>query len=299
MLSILIPTYNFNVYPTAKEIVKQCYELDVVFELICFDDCSKSILNRKNEKINNLKNSTFIAQSNNAGYTENRNNLAAEAKYEFLLFLDGDSIIIRNNFIKKYLDCINPQVDVIYGGRVHPIFIHDENKILRWKYGKYKEYKSPQVRSKSPYKTLMFHNTLIKKSCFDQIKFDTEITSYGHDDTVLAFQISLKKLNVKHIDNPIEHGDIDNNLEFINKTENAVRNLLTLHHKNKIDVSFVSLLTYFDILKKLNLKRFMGFNFRLFQTLIKKQLQSKNSSLFLFNYYKLVYMCYLDSKNNN
>lgn len=40
MLSILIPTYNYNVVPLVLELQKQCLEYKIHFEIIVFDDGS-------------------------------------------------------------------------------------------------------------------------------------------------------------------------------------------------------------------------------------------------------------------
>ena len=40
MLSILIPTYNYNVFPLAQSIHKQCSDIDIDFEIIVLDDAS-------------------------------------------------------------------------------------------------------------------------------------------------------------------------------------------------------------------------------------------------------------------
>jgi hypothetical protein len=57
---------------------------------------------------------------------------------------------------------------------------------------------------------------------FNKIKFDTT-AKYGHDDTQLAFEISLAKMQSNHIENPVEHGDIDTNLVYLNKTKASLR----------------------------------------------------------------------------
>ena len=170
MLSILIPTYNYN------------------------------------EKINSLKNSKFIAQKQNAGYRGNRNNLVKKSKYEYLLFIDGDSIINNKNFLFNYISNLDNYVDIIYGGRTRPINIDDANKKLRWKYGKQIEDKTAMVRNKNIYKSLMFNNTLIRKECFNSIKFDTSVTKFGWLVTItrnkfvkiLNFYTNLKKIKINY-----------------------------------------------------------------------------------------------------
>ena len=80
MLSILIPTYNYNVYPLAYQLEQQACASNIIFEIICFDDGSTSKLNLENEKINTLKNSKFIALKKNIGLSNNRNKLAESAE---------------------------------------------------------------------------------------------------------------------------------------------------------------------------------------------------------------------------
>jgi glycosyltransferase involved in cell wall biosynthesis len=293
MLSILVPLYNYNVYPLAKQIVDQALKLDIDFEFICIDDASGSPLNVENERVNALKNAKFIAQKTNAGYRGNRNNLAAMSKYDYLLFIDGDSIIIDSNYISNYLDNLTENTDIIYGGRTHPKNINDSNKKLRWKYGKYIEDKTASMRNKNIYKTLMFNNTLIRKECFNLIKFDTSITKYGHDDTLFAFQVKNLQLNVMHINNPIKHGDIDNNDTFIKKTEEGIINLFHIYHTKKIDSNFVRIMRLYSVLEKTRLKFIVILVFKLLNTSLKKQLKSSNPSLFLFNFYKIGLLCTL------
>ncbi len=290
MLSVLIPLYNYNAFPLAKAIVEQSLKLNIDFELICIDDASNSELNTENEKINTLQNARFIAQKVNAGYRGNRNNLAAMAKFDYLLFIDGDSIIISKDYIKNYVENLSKDTQIIYGGRVHPDAIADKNKTLRWKYGKYVEDKTAEVRQKGIYKTLMFNNTLIEKTCFSAIEFDTSLTKYGHDDTVFSFEVSKAKLNVKHINNPVEHGDIDSNQEFLRKTEEGLINLHNIYYSKKVDYKFIRMLNFYNWLEVFWLTSFVAFIFKLIKSFLKKQLTSSKPSLLAFNFYKLGFL---------
>ena len=51
MLSILIPTYNYDCYDLVKELHRQATELNIEFEIIVADDCS-TINIANNKKIN-------------------------------------------------------------------------------------------------------------------------------------------------------------------------------------------------------------------------------------------------------
>ena len=295
MLSILIPTYNYCIFPLVNALQKQCEENNFTYEIIGIDDGSKSVLNLENDSINLLENCVFISLSENIGLSENRNLLAAKAKYSNLLFLDGDSIIIASNYIKNYLNNIETN-DIVYGGRVHPKRITSSKQKLRWKYGRNIEDKTSNQRNSSVYKTLMFNNTVIKKSCFDQIKFDSNLKKYGHEDTLFAYQVSLLNLKVLHIENAIEHGAIDESAVFISKVKNSLNNLILLDKENKIKPSFIKMLSLYHVLKDYKLQYFVAYFFNVSNKILYKQLVSKNPSLFLFNLYRLGYFCSISSK---
>ena len=54
MLSVLIPTYDYNCFPFVHELHNQLLKEKISFEIICFDDGSNSISNLENQKINSL-----------------------------------------------------------------------------------------------------------------------------------------------------------------------------------------------------------------------------------------------------
>jgi glycosyltransferase involved in cell wall biosynthesis len=292
MLSILIPVYNYNVSSLAKALHKQCLECKIEFEIICQDDGSNSELNKDNEKINLLENCFFVSLTKNIGLSSNRNLLASKAKYPNLLYIDGDSVVVNKNYIQNYLDNIQSS-DIVYGGRIHPVTVASTEQKLRWKYGKFIEDKTASQRNLATYKTLMFNNTLIKKKCINQIKFDSSLTKYGHEDTLFAYEVSKSNFQVKHIDNAIEHGDIDQSPIFISKVKNSLNNLVLLDQQNKINPDFVKILGFYYSLKKLKLVLPGNIFFKIFNKVLFKQLCSQNPSLFLFNLYRISYICSL------
>ena len=160
MLSILVPIYNYNVFPLVVALHKQCKDCEIDFEILCQDDASNSSLNACNEQVNEMSNCSFVSLKENLAHRANRNSLASQAKFDYLLFIDGDSIIIHDKFIKKYIDTLE-DFDVVYGGRLHPKKCPSNHQKLRWKYGKFIEDKSAENRKKNPYQSLLFNNTVI------------------------------------------------------------------------------------------------------------------------------------------
>ena len=292
MLSILIPIYNYNVFPLVSELHKQCMESGIDFEILCQDDASFSALNTENEKVNTLSHCSFVALTQNIAHRANRNSLVEKSKYEYLLFIDGDSNIISPDYIKKYLSNLNG-FDIVYGGRLHPENCPSNNQKLRWKYGKFMEDKSANKRQKQPFQGLLFNNTLIKKACFNQVGFDKTITKYGHDDTQLSYQLGLLNSKVLHIDNQIQHGDIDTNIQFYTKTKESVQNLVSITQENKIDVHFNRLYRLYLRLKTFNLDILVSKLYLIFDKSIAKNLTGNNPSLLVFNIFKVGYLCSL------
>jgi hypothetical protein len=295
MLSILIPIYNYNAYPLVLELHKQCLECAIDFEILCQDDASKSVLNSENEKINSLFNCNFTELKVNIAHRQNRNMLANKAKFENLLFIDGDSIIIRNNYISNCVSWLN-DFDIIYGGRLHPENCPSNVQKLRWKYGKFIEDKSVEKRKLAPFQSLLFNNTVIKKDCFNKVKFDSHLTKYGHDDTQLSYQLSQFNPKLKHIDNPVEHGDIDSNKEYLIKSKSSLENLIELYNEGKINKDFSRLISLLLLLNKLKLTYLISVFYKLSEGILKRNLEGNNPNLFLYTIFRIGYLCKISVK---
>ena len=296
MLSILIPVYNYNIYPLALELQKQCIECGIVFEILCQDDASQSILNEFNENVNALSNCSFVSLKKNLAHRENRNSLAEQAKFEYLLFVDGDSIIIRDDYINKFISNLY-DFDVVYGGRLHPENCPSKNQKLRWKYGRFIEDKSAENRKKKPYPSVLFNNTIIKKECFNQVKFDTHLKKYGHDDTQVSYQLSLLQAKVNHIENVVEHGDIDINSVYLKKTKESLENLIVLYEAKKIDVAFVKMLRLYDFLRKTKSTFIIAKIHFVLERALVRNLIGNNPNLLLFNWFRIGYLCSKKQEN--
>lgn len=292
MLSILIPIYNYNVYPLVLKLHKQCLECEIEFEILCQDDASGSDLNIENEKINLLSNSSFKTLNKNIAHRQNRNSLAKIAQYENLLFIDGDSIIIRSNYISSYISWLN-DFDIIYGGRLHPTLCPSNHQKLRWKYGKFIEDKTVEKRNSAPFQSLLFNNTVIKKVSFDKVKFDSHLTKYGHDDTQLSYQLDLLNLKLKHLDNPVEHGDIDSNKTYIAKSKSSLENLILLFEEGKINKDFSRLISLLLVLNKFKMTLLISIVYKKIEGFLIQNLEGNNPNLFVFNLFRIGYLCNL------
>ncbi|CAH8292621.1 glycosyl transferase family 2 [Mariniflexile fucanivorans] len=284
MLSILIPTYHFNVVPLVKELHKQCIACDIVFEILVYDDGSKSELNSKNTLINSLQNCTFKELPHNIGRSAIRNLLAVGSKYENLLFLDADVKPKDKNFIKNYLSVLDKTI--IYGGIIEKELPPKKPYVLRWLYTKKRESK----------KGLHSSNFLIKKELFRKNNFDESLLKYGYEDYLFFNSLKKQNMPVFCLRNPAIHNTDDDAVTFIEKTENSIKNLIEIIEKEKIETKSQNISKKYELLKRAKLNMFVAFIYKNLRPLLIKNFNSSHPSLFLFDFYKLGYYCTLKNK---
>jgi hypothetical protein len=291
MLSVLIPTYNYNAFFLVKEIHQQLILENIEFEIICLDDGSKSPLNVKNKEINNLSFSSFKSLEHNIGRSAIRNLLAKKATCNWLLFLDVDVIPVKSNFIKKYINCLTKDKTVFCGGLLYED--KKENvKLLRYKYGKKHEEISLEKRIENPDKYFFTSNFLIQKAVFNDVKFEEKLTQYGREDLLFSLELIRKRYKIEHINNEVYHLGLDQNDLFVAKTKEAMENLVFIDKQSLIDTKEMPLL---DLVKKIStvkMTRIVGF----FYPFLEKLTISK-SSVFFLNCMKVSYMCHLKLKH--
>ncbi|MFZ1751240.1 MAG: glycosyltransferase, partial [Saprospiraceae bacterium] len=229
MLSIVIPIFNQDVRKLVYTLTKQCQKLNINYQILCFDDGSTSKFRVINQELASHININYTELQENLGRSKIRNWLGQSAYFEYILFLDGDSTVRSKDFIKNYLKHL-PTEGVIYGGRKYqdkkP---RSKKKILHWKYGVSRESLSSKKRKKDPYLNFQSNNFIIPQSIFDQHHFDEKINGYGYEDLLYASELEQKNIPIIHIDNPIIHDGLEINTIFLEKNENAIKNLAILY----------------------------------------------------------------------
>jgi len=292
MLSILIPTYNFNAYPLALAIEQQALKANITYELICIDDGSFSQHNIENQKINSLTHCKFIEGKQNIGRNANRHLLAIKAQYDWLLFIDSDVLPKHEDYIFKYLDILKQDNDAVFGGFAYYDQEADTNKSLRYTFGKHREEVPAVVRNKKPYKVIISANFLIKKSLFLNIN-KAEIKNLYGLDYLFGGLLSSQKCKVYHIDNEVYHLGIDTNKNYLDKTKKAVETLYYINKSKKLINHEISLLKAYQKLKFFALNRIFGKLMAGFNIKIEANLIGGKPSMLLFDIYRLGYFCRL------
>jgi len=285
MLSICIPVYNFNIAPLINELSGQADSLGIQYEILIIDDCS-TLFREVNKSV--CEKYCYVELSENIGRAKARNLFLKYAKYEYVLFLDCDSIVGTPGFLAEYVKIIRTLPDVVCGGRIYNKERPGRDKMLRWKYGIRRESRSAEVRQKLPYQSFMTCNFLIIRKIFDDIRFDERLVRYGHEDTLFGFSLKIKKFTITHIDNPVINGDLEQNVEYLIKTKEGILNLIDILNYLNFDndlINDIALLKFYYKIRKAH--RVIKFLFFLFKPFIAFLLSRGFVNLYLFDFYKL------------
>lgn len=294
MLSIVIPTFNYNVLPLVQELNAQALAAAIPFEIIVLDDASATTaLIAENEKINLLPNCSYQLLPSNVGRSKIRNLLASKAKYNWLLFLDADTFPAHKNFITAYLPHLNAEEKVVYGGIDYQKEQPAKNMLLRWIYGNKREALSAETRSKAPYISLLTLNFAIHKSIFNTVSFNETIPNLRHEDTLFSYDLSKQNSKVEHITNTVYHLGLDTSEVFLKKSEEAIVGLTYLLENNLLAPDYAKVAKYYTKIKQLGLSPLLSFAFKIAKKSFKKNLLGSHPSMLIFDLYRLGYICAL------
>jgi len=296
MISVLIPVYNYQVFNLVESIHTQFLLLNIEFEIICLDDASTKYVD-ENKVIEKFNNAFIFTLKNNVGRSKIRNLLAEKANYEWLLFLDADVLPQNHNFILNYINSIKKNShEVYFGGIVYENNKPNQNKLLRWVYGKDREEINLYIREKNPYQYFLGANFLINKSVFTSIKFNESIVKYGYEDVLFVEDLKRNYIEVKQINNAVFHLGIEENLKFLNKTKDAIRNLRNLNSEKIVDWKSIKILRTYEKIKLYRLTWVFSWIYIGFNKILEWNLKSKRPSMQIFDIYKLTYFCYISQK---
>ncbi|APY00927.1 glycosyltransferase family 2 protein [Lacinutrix venerupis] len=288
MLSVLIPTYNYDVSKLIATIHLQLSNCNVPFEILVLEDGSTQHIN----STNNLSNTTVLVNKTNNGRVKARQELALKANYEWLLFLDADVLPKSKSFISNYIDAIKLKHDAYFGGFAYYKAKPKKQYLLRWKYGTTKEEVIAVKRNLSPYKVIISANYLIRKKVFNTVNLKIEDNKgYGFDNYFGAL-LQNNNVNIYHIDNEVYHLGIEESSLYLKKKEQAALTLLHFYKTEGFNNHSNDLLRLFSKIKTLKLVWLFSLFYKLFKTKMKKNLLGKAPSISLLQAYRITFMCY-------
>ncbi len=276
MLSILIPTYNYDCSSLVYDLNTLCVRAGIEYEIVVGNDGSTTNMQNLKNLSQTLENFKFLDYKENRGRSIIRNTLAKEAKYDKLLFIDSDMKVYKSDFIQQYVKENSP---IVAGG----IKVLEDKNPTYILHKKYEKNRSTNIATTQ--------NLLVRKDVFDEIRFIENVKKYGYEDIIFSHRLD-KMYGIKFIYNPLIHnGPIPTDI-FIKRLDESTEVLIDLYrnpkYKKDIIESSKLLRAYLKIKK---VKGFYLLLFKMTKKILVQQLKSKNPSMFVMDVYKLGLLC--------
>lgn len=285
MISILIPVKDYDCCKLAESLHQQGTALGIPFEIILAEDGTSPGLLHLNSPAEALECCRRIICKENIGRARIRNLLAREAEHPYLIFIDSDAVVENSMFIANYVEALK-ESRVVCGGLYHAPTLPDESCTLRYKYEKNADKKrDAATRSKAPYDKFTTFNFAIEKELFLQIQFNEKITRYGYEDALFGRELEKAGAVISHIDNTLLHNGLENNEQFLKKTELSLETLASI----KEHIGSTPLLRAVEKLRRYRMTWLFMAYWRSSRKSLRSNLLGSNPSLKKFNIYKLGY----------
>lgn len=285
ILSICVPVYNSDMGLLLQELRTQIGDQNSEIELLVIDDASAAEWKEVNLKYKQL--ADFWEDSPvNLGRSKIRNRFLNYAKGDYILFLDCDVLLDCHQFISNYLKAfsMHPSIDVFYGSfKINPAY----KTTLRNIYSLNREI--PRKERGHSFEVLQTINFALKKSCFEEIRFDENLTQYGYEDFIFTKKLESAGKTLKVIENPVIHNDNTSNSIFLAKTKQGVASLynLSLIEGNKAYLKSIKLFRVAELIQNYRLGFLSRLAYRVMQRPILANLNSEKPSLLFYDLYKL------------
>ncbi|GAB3578047.1 glycosyltransferase family protein [Hymenobacter daeguensis] len=231
-LSILIPVFNCDVTKLVWQLVEQAVDWPGPVSIDLLDDGSEREFRLLNAQVADWPLVRYQKLPRNVGRAAVRNQLAANARHEWLLLLDNDGLLPDAQFVRRYAAALG-QAPVLIGGTCYRSAPPAEPALyLRWHYGRVREARAAAVRQAAPYSQLTINNALVRAAIFRQFPLDERLTGYGHEDTKFGVELAAARVPVRHLDNPVLHEGLEPAAIFLQKSEQAVHNLAQVYRQD-------------------------------------------------------------------
>lgn len=291
MLSINIPVFNVDVSELILSLKKQAENLAVPVEIRVFDDESEEGIKKINRIVCADNQVVYAEMEFNLGRAAIRNKMGLESNFQYILFIDADSAIPNPNYLERYLSECNEDIILCGGTCYSDSPPKNKEKLLRWVYGKKREAISASSRNEKKGFIITSNNFIISKKRFEKIRFREDIKGYGHEDTLLGYDLFKNGYEIKHVDNPVEHTGLEDGRIFLKKTLQAIDNLHFIANNllgNDSDfANQMNFIKQYNKLTKIIPPRFIRFFHTAFSGYLEKNLTGKNPNLIFYDLYKL------------
>ncbi len=300
MLSVNIPVYNIEVVKLVKQLCLQANRLQINYEVRVYDDGSDEIIKSLNRSIAAIPHVVYVELEENLGRAAIRNKMGFESAYGYLLFIDADSLLVSEYYLENYLEQLDPKRILCGGTAYSSEKPGDISKVLRWHYGQKREAVTAEQRNRNKGFIITSNNFLMGKEVFENVHFRENLKDYGHEDTLLGYDLFQADFEIFHIENPVEHTGLESSHLFLQKTKAALRNLqLVTEDLLKGDKKFKKQVNFLNRYSKLTTfipAWFFGWCFGKYGDRMENHLKGKKPNLRCFDFYKIAYYSTLKNR---
>jgi hypothetical protein len=254
----------------------------------------------KNCKIAGLPGVVYTELDQNIGRAAIRNKMGFESQFKYLLFIDADSMPVSEDYLENFIEYVKPNRVICGGTSYKSEKPTNPAQYLRWFYGTNREAIPAKTRNSKKGFIITSNNFLIEKKVFEKIHFREDMKQYGHEDTMLGYDLFRNGIEIFHIDNPVEHSGLEDSAVFIEKTKTALKSLHQITRQilpgDKVFVKQVHFLNKYQSITKYLPAPFLKMFYKLSYRIIERNLTGPSPSLFLFDLYKLGFYSTLKKK---
>jgi glycosyltransferase involved in cell wall biosynthesis len=230
-LSVLTPFYRYD--PSA--LLARLKNAPQGVEFILIDDGSSSASLIANviasaERLNAPV--RLIIWGKNRGRAAARNRMIAEARGEYVLFLDADMLPDAPRFLSIWLGVLSTQRPLAaFGGLSVRHVVRAKETALHHTLFSRSDCALASVRAATPAQSTASANLAVRRDFLASHPFDASFTGWGFEDTDWALTVS-RRTNILHVDNPATHAGLDDAATLMRKSIEAGPNFARLAKKH-------------------------------------------------------------------
>lgn len=228
-LSVLAPFHRYDARPLLARLA------GANVELILLDDGSRDagLLAATIEAAASCACPTkIVVWEKNAGRSAARNRLIAEARGEYVLFLDADMIPDAEDFLGLWLKLIQQKRPFIAFGGLSLAHAHwaPETALHHFLFER-SDCRSAWMRERSPAQFVASSNLLVRRDLLSTMPFDSDFSGWGFEDVEWAVRAS-HHAPILHVDITATHAGLDTVETLLRKSAEAGPNYGRLARKH-------------------------------------------------------------------
>ena len=224
-LSVVMPFFRYDPIPLLAILDQQASEAGEA-EIVALDDGGgdKALAKRVAEFVKTMKTPTrLILLSGNEGRAKGRNRLIENARARHALLIDCDMRPDSPDYLKRYLELVDEDVPVAFGGFSVDSMEADADLELHRAMQLRAECLPARVRVLNPEKYVYTSNLLMRRDVFQAEAFDEGFSGWGWEDVEWGMRVAAR-FGVLQIENTAMHLGLDTAAVLAGKYEQSVAN---------------------------------------------------------------------------